>query len=76
MRKYKLIAKKGEGTFSEVIKAQNIKNSTFVAIKCMRNVSSHGSCYRGRFSPKMAPSPIDATAQNKHAPFHAEIQKY
>jgi len=38
MRKYRLIAKKGEGTFSEVIKAQNIKNSKFVAIKCMRNV--------------------------------------
>jgi renal tumor antigen len=26
MHKYRLIAKKGEGTFSEVLKAQSIKN--------------------------------------------------
>ena len=37
MRKYRLVAKKGEGTFSEVLKAQNIKNGTYRAIKCMRN---------------------------------------
>ncbi|CAE7405640.1 Mok, partial [Symbiodinium sp. KB8] len=37
MKKYRLIAKKGEGTFSEVLKAQNIKSGSFVAIKCMRN---------------------------------------
>lgn len=37
MRKYRLIAKKGEGTFSEVIKAQNIKTGTFHAIKCMKS---------------------------------------
>lgn len=34
---YRLISKKGEGTFSEVIKAQSIKNSRFAAIKCMKN---------------------------------------
>lgn len=32
-----MIAKKGEGTFSEVIKAQNIMTGTFHAIKCMKN---------------------------------------
>ncbi|KAL3783230.1 hypothetical protein ACHAW5_005565 [Stephanodiscus triporus] len=37
MRKYRLVAKKGEGTFSEVIKAQNIKSGTFHAIKCMKS---------------------------------------
>jgi serine/threonine protein kinase len=34
---YKLVAKKGEGTFSEVLKAQCIKNGKQVAIKCMKN---------------------------------------
>mgnify|MGYP003386459390 FL=1 len=37
MRKYRLVAKKGEGTFSEVLKAQNVKNGTYHAIKCMKN---------------------------------------
>ncbi|KAL1503034.1 hypothetical protein AB1Y20_011103 [Prymnesium parvum] len=37
MHKYRLIGKKGEGTFSEVLKAQSIKNSKYVAIKCMKN---------------------------------------
>lgn len=37
MHKYKLISKKGEGTFSEVIKAQSIKTGKYVAIKCMKN---------------------------------------
>ena len=32
-----MVAKKGEGTFSEVLKAQCIKNSKYVAIKCMKN---------------------------------------
>ena len=40
MRKYRLISKRGEGTFSEVIKAQNTKTGTFHAIKCMK------SCYK------------------------------
>jgi renal tumor antigen len=31
------VAKKGEGTFSEVLKAQCIKNGKYVAIKCMKN---------------------------------------
>ena len=34
---YKLVAKKGEGTFSEVLKAQSIKSGKAVAIKCMKN---------------------------------------
>jgi len=37
MHKYRLIGKKGEGTFSEVLKAQGIKNGKYVAIKCMKN---------------------------------------
>ena len=37
MRKYRLVAKKGEGTFSEVLKAQNIKDGKYHAIKCMKN---------------------------------------
>eukprot|EP00566_Odontella_aurita_P009130 CAMPEP_0113552014 /NCGR_PEP_ID=MMETSP0015_2-20120614/14836_1 /TAXON_ID=2838 /ORGANISM="Odontella" /LENGTH=503 /DNA_ID=CAMNT_0000452953 /DNA_START=604 /DNA_END=2115 /DNA_ORIENTATION=+ /assembly_acc=CAM_ASM_000160 len=37
MKKYRLIAKKGEGTFSEVIKAQNIEDGKYHAIKCMKS---------------------------------------
>jgi serine/threonine protein kinase len=37
MRKYRLISKRGEGTFSEVIKAQNTKTGEFYAIKCMKS---------------------------------------
>ena len=37
MARYRLIGKKGEGTFSEVLKAQGIKNGKYVAIKCMKN---------------------------------------
>mmetsp|Transcript_64864 Transcript_64864/g.154877 ORF Transcript_64864/g.154877 Transcript_64864/m.154877 type:complete len:580 (+) Transcript_64864:62-1801(+) len=37
MHKYRLISKKGEGTFSEVLKAQSIKTGRYVAIKCMKN---------------------------------------
>jgi renal tumor antigen len=37
MHKYRLIAKKGEGTFSEVLKAQAIKSGKMVAIKCMKS---------------------------------------
>ena len=37
MRKYRLVAKKGEGTFSEVLKAQNVNDNRFHAIKCMKN---------------------------------------
>ena len=33
---YHLISKKGEGTFSEVLKAQSINTGDFVAIKCMK----------------------------------------
>ncbi len=34
---YRLLSKKGEGTFSEVLKAQSIKTGKQVAIKCMKN---------------------------------------
>ena len=37
VNRYRLIGKKGEGTFSEVLKAQGIKNGKYVAIKCMKN---------------------------------------
>lgn len=37
MRKYRLVAKKGEGTFSEVLKAQNVKDGRYHAIKCMKS---------------------------------------
>jgi len=37
MHKYRLISKKGEGTFSEVLKAQSIKSGRYTAIKCMKN---------------------------------------
>mmetsp|Transcript_75752 Transcript_75752/g.239562 ORF Transcript_75752/g.239562 Transcript_75752/m.239562 type:complete len:568 (+) Transcript_75752:190-1893(+) len=37
MHKYRLISKKGEGTFSEVLKAQSIKTGKSYAIKCMKN---------------------------------------
>jgi renal tumor antigen len=32
-----LLSKKGEGTFSEVLKATSIKSGKPVAIKCMKN---------------------------------------
>ena len=32
----RLISKKGEGTFSEVLKSQSIKNGRYFAIKCMK----------------------------------------
>lgn len=34
---YRLIKKQGEGTFSEVFKAQSIKTGAYVAIKCMKS---------------------------------------
>jgi serine/threonine protein kinase len=37
MLEYRLVSKKGEGTFSEVLKAQSIKTGKYVAIKCMKN---------------------------------------
>jgi len=37
MHKYRLLSKKGEGTFSEVLKAQAIKSGKYVGIKCMKN---------------------------------------
>lgn len=37
MNKYKVLGKKGEGTFSLVLKAQSIKTHQQVAIKCMKS---------------------------------------
>jgi len=34
---YHMLAKKGEGTFSEVLKAQCIRTNKYVAIKCMKS---------------------------------------
>jgi renal tumor antigen len=34
---YRILGKKGEGTFSEVLKAQSTKTGKYVAIKCMKN---------------------------------------
>jgi renal tumor antigen len=34
---YRVIGKKGEGTFSVVVKAQSIKTGRYVAIKCMKS---------------------------------------
>ena len=42
MHKYRLIGKKGEGTFSEVLKAQCIKDGKSTAIKCMKNHFDRG----------------------------------
>jgi renal tumor antigen len=36
MHQYKLISRKGEGAFSEVLKAQSIKTGNYAAIKCMK----------------------------------------
>lgn len=36
MKSYRLISKKGEGTFSEVLKAQHLVTGRLVAIKCMK----------------------------------------
>ncbi|KAK9841856.1 hypothetical protein WJX81_007585 [Elliptochloris bilobata] len=37
MHKYRLLSKKGEGTFSEVLKAQCLRSAKYVAIKVMKN---------------------------------------
>lgn len=36
VKKYRKVEKKGEGTFSEVFKAQHIRERSFYAIKCMK----------------------------------------
>ena len=38
MQAYRVIGRAGEGTFSEVLKAQSIKTGKFMAIKCMKHV--------------------------------------
>lgn len=37
MKRYRLLKKKGEGTFSEVLAAQHVKTGELVAIKCMKS---------------------------------------
>ena len=37
MQKYRLISRQGEGTFSEVFKAQSVKTGRYTAIKCMKS---------------------------------------
>jgi renal tumor antigen len=37
MQKYRLVSRQGEGTFSEVFKAQSVKTGKYTAIKCMKN---------------------------------------
>lgn len=37
MHKYRLVAKKGEGTFSEVLKAQSVVTGDYFAVKCMKS---------------------------------------
>jgi len=38
MQAYRVLGRAGEGTFSEVLKAQSIKTGHFMAIKCMKHV--------------------------------------
>ena len=55
MKKYKLIKKKGEGTFSEVVQAQNIETEKMFAVKCMKN--SFKSLQQVRFPKKRREMP-------------------
>ncbi|CAF5168437.1 unnamed protein product, partial [Rotaria magnacalcarata] len=38
MEKYRILGKKGEGTFSEVLKCQNVRDGTFWAAKKMKQL--------------------------------------
>lgn len=38
MQKYRILGKKGEGSFSEVLKAQDVETKRFVAMKCMKKL--------------------------------------
>ena len=40
MGRYRLVCKRGEGSFAEVVKAQNTDNDQFYAIKCMKSTFS------------------------------------
>jgi len=60
MRKYRLMSKKGEGTFSEVFKAQNVSSGRCFAIKCMkRQFTDMSQVRRGRLDTT-ASRPWDA----------------
>ena len=50
---YRLVAKKGEGTFSEVLKAQCVRSGRYVAIKCMKNKFESLDQVSGQHAPQM-----------------------
>ena len=63
------MAKKGEGTFSEVLKAQCIKNGKQVAIKCMKNHFDSLDQARARARPSaLAPAARTRSRADAHAP--------
>ena len=55
MHKYKSLGRVGEGTFSEVLKAQSIKTGTFMAIKCMKHGEALAVVRARALSPTHAP---------------------
>ena len=62
--KYRTVAQKGEGTFSEVLKAQSMKNGKYVAIKVSnRRVVGHGGLCptEGGGGPARAPAAAPVT---------------
>lgn len=60
MFKYRNLGRVGEGTFSEVIKAQSIKTGTYMAIKC--------ECGVLRGAPWPLPSPRSSPRFTHPAP--------
>lgn len=62
---YRVLSKKGEGTFSEVIKAQRISDGVFCAIKRMKQ-KMHRSAWRPSVcDPVMSSSnPLDALLEH------------
>ena len=45
------MSKKGEGTFSEVLKAQGVRDGKYVAIKCMKKHFDSLEQVRGQTKP-------------------------
>ena len=71
MRKYRLVSKKGEGTFSEVLKAQNVKRGSYHAIKVSfsNNRLIHPSV--PMHVPKRSSPCTKTSAPNRH-PVHCQ----
>jgi hypothetical protein len=67
MRKYRLLKKKGEGTFSEVLAAQNIKTSELCAIKCEAASAGGGKGEGGGRAWTSAPSRVRPRAPRSQA---------